>query len=89
MKCLCSLFLVLIVCVIGLQAQTREVAITVDDLPLNGAQFEPARIRKMTENFLAAIKKHQIPAVGFVNESLLYRTGETDARIAILKMWIE
>lgn len=71
------------------QTQTREVAITIDDLPLNGAQFEPARLRRMTENFLAAIKKHQIPAVGFVNESLLYRAGETDARIAILKQWIE
>lgn len=70
-------------------AQTREVAITIDDLPLNSTQFEPARIRKMTENFLAAIKKHQIPAVGFVNEGLLYRTGETEARIAILKQWIE
>lgn len=72
-----------------LYAQSREVAITIDDLPLNGAQFEPQRLRAMTSHFLTAIKKHQIPAVGFVNEILLYRTGETDARIAILKQWIE
>jgi peptidoglycan/xylan/chitin deacetylase (PgdA/CDA1 family) len=88
MKCPYLLLLLLLLAV-ELRAQTREVAITIDDLPLNGAQFEPARIRKMTENFLTAIKKHQIPVVGFVNESLLYRTGETDARIAILRMWIE
>lgn len=69
-------------------AQTREVAITIDDLPLNGAQFEPTRIRRMTDNFLVAIKKHEMPAVGFVNETLLYRTGETDARVAILKQWL-
>lgn len=86
-KYLCSLLL--LICATALCAQTKEVAITIDDLPLNGAQFEPARIRRMTDNFLAAIKKQQIPVVGFVNESLLYRTGETDARIAILKMWIE
>lgn len=83
-----SFFLLLLLSV-NLCAQTKEVAITIDDLPLNGSQFEPARLRKMTENFLAAIKKHQIPAVGFVNETLLYRTGETDARIAILKQWLE
>lgn len=70
-------------------AQTREVAITIDDLPLNGGPFDAARIRKMTDAFLAAIKKHQIPVVGFVNESLLYRNGETDARVAILKQWLE
>lgn len=60
---------------------------TIDDLPLNGQQFEVARLRAMTEKFLAGIKKFQIPAVGFVNESLLYQPNETDARIAILKSW--
>lgn len=73
---------------VSLQAQTREVAITIDDLPLNGAQFDPVRLRKMTENFLAAIKKHQIPAVGFVNERLLYHNNEAAARIAILQQWL-
>lgn len=83
-----SLILLLLLSV-DVAAQTREVAITIDDLPLNGVQFEPARIRKMTDNFLAAIKKHEMPVVGFVNESLLYRTGETDARLAVLRQWIE
>jgi peptidoglycan-N-acetylglucosamine deacetylase len=77
------------VCAAELGAQTREVAITIDDLPLNGPQFEIKRLQAMTAAFLAAIKKHQMPVVGFVNESLLYRAGETDARIAILKSWIE
>lgn len=73
----------------NLPAQEKEIAVTIDDLPLNGQQFEAARLRTMTEKFLAGIKKHQIPAVGFVNESLLYTRGETDARIAILKSWAD
>jgi len=84
-----SSFLLLFLLSVNLCAQTKEVAITIDDLPLNGAQFEPVRLRRMTENFLAAIKKHQIPAVGFVNERLLYHNSEADARIAILKLWLD
>ena len=76
---------------VGLQAQTaaqpKEVAITIDDLPLNGPQFDAGRLREMTDKILAAINKHRIPVVGFVNESLLHVAGETDARIAILKAW--
>src|SRR5215470_9704087 len=79
------------ICSVGIQSQTvmqpKEVAITIDDLPLNGPQFDAGRLRAMTDKILAAINKHQIPVVGFVNESLLYVGGETDARIAILKAW--
>jgi peptidoglycan/xylan/chitin deacetylase (PgdA/CDA1 family) len=74
---------------INLSAQEKQIAVTIDDLPLNGPQFEAARVQTMTSKFLAGIKKHQIPAVGFVNESLLYQPGETDARIAILKSWFD
>src|SRR5262245_36454492 len=38
-------------------AQTKEVAITIDDLPLNGPQFEAGRLRAMTDKILAAINK--------------------------------
>lgn len=83
---------------IRLRAQTspdapagqKEIAITIDDVPLNGPQFEIKRLRAMTDKILTGIKKHQLPAVGFVNESLLYVVpGETDARIAILKEWAD
>lgn len=75
--------------VINLSAQEKEIAVTIDDLPLNGPQFEAARLKTMTDKFLKGIKKHQIPAVGFVNESLLYQPNETDERIAILKSWTD
>ena len=95
------LFLCLAVLIVGLAtarsagpqaqgaAQTKEVAITIDDLPLNGPQFEAGRLRMMTDKILAAINNHQIPVVGFVNESLLQVPGETDARVAILKAWAD
>lgn len=74
---------------INLRAQQKEIAVTIDDLPLNGPRIELARLRAMTDKILAGLNKHRIPAVGFVNESLLYVAGETDARLGILKAWAD
>ena len=41
----------------------------------------------MTDKILSVVKKERLPVFGFVNEGLLYAAGETDARIAVLKMW--
>jgi peptidoglycan/xylan/chitin deacetylase (PgdA/CDA1 family) len=73
----------------GAAAQDKAIALTIDDLPLNGPSIEIKRLRKMTDRLLAAITKNQVPMVGFVNESLLYAPDEADARIALLKMWNE
>ena len=83
------------VCSAVLHAQSRreapptqkEIAVTVDDLPLNGPQFEIKRLRAMTDRLLSGLVEHRVQAVGFVNESLLYVPGEADARIALLKAW--
>jgi peptidoglycan-N-acetylglucosamine deacetylase len=69
------------------QPARKEIAVTIDDLPLNGPRFDLARLQTMTSRLLAGIQSHHIPVVGFVNESLLYVPGETDARIALLKAW--
>ena len=69
------------------QAAQKEIAITFDDLPLNGPRFELERLRIMTSRLLTGIERQHLPAIGFVNESLLYVPGETDARIALLKSW--
>lgn len=84
-------------CPINLQAQDvrsappqqKEIAVTIDDLPLNGPQFEIKRLQVMTDKLLSGINRYKIPVVGFVNESLLYMPNETDGRIAILKAWLE
>lgn len=65
----------------------KEVAVTIDDLPLNGPRIELDRLRAMTDKLLAGFKRNNMPVVGFVNETLLYVPGETDARLAILKSW--
>lgn len=88
---------ILFVCSIQLQAQTpgnapsqpKEIAVTIDDLPLSGPRIPLERLRAMTGKILAGIKQHQIPVVGFVNESLLYVPGEVEARIALLKQWVD
>jgi len=68
---------------------TKEIAITIDDVPLNGQRFDLSRLQTMTDKLLSGIKANRIPVIGFVNESLLYVPGETDARIALLKAWSE
>lgn len=67
--------------------QSKVIAITIDDLPLNGPRIEIHRLQTMTSKILSGIHKYQIPVVGFVNESLLYIPRETDARIALLEAW--
>jgi peptidoglycan/xylan/chitin deacetylase (PgdA/CDA1 family) len=69
------------------QAPPREIAVTIDDLPLNGPGLPLPALQAMTENLLAALKREAIPSVAFVNEGKLYRTGEVDARIALLAAW--
>lgn len=85
-----SCLMLLVLCRVGL-GQTppdrKEIAITFDDLPLNGPRFELSRLRTMTNKLLDGIHGHHIPAVGFVNESLLFVPGETDARIELLIAW--
>ena len=71
----------------GASLSPKEIAITFDDLPLNGPQFDAQRLQEMTTKLLFVIKKYQIPAVGFVNESLLYVPGQIEARINVLKQW--
>ena len=51
-------------------ANTKEIAITIDDLPFVGTTHnKPGNLRRERERFmlmLDSIKKHQVPAVGFV-----------------------
>jgi peptidoglycan-N-acetylglucosamine deacetylase len=66
----------------------REIAITFDDLPLNGPPLDLARLQAMTARLLDVVARHRIPVVGFVNEAQLYVPGEVDARIGLLERWL-
>lgn len=68
----------------------REVAVTFDDVPAQPPRRSTESLREITEGLLAAITKNAIPALGFVNEGVLYNDGELDTeRTALLKMWVD
>ena len=68
----------------------RQVAITIDDLPAGAANFMTgAEITDMTTKLLTTLRDQKVPVVGFVNEKKLFKTGEVDARIAALRMWLD
>jgi peptidoglycan-N-acetylglucosamine deacetylase len=68
----------------------RQVAITIDDLPAGMADHLPAaEITQLTAKLLGTLRDQKIPAVGFVNEKKLFKTGEVDERIRALQMWLD
>jgi len=72
-------------------APSREVAVTIDDLPtasVLGNDLQAAQ--QTTATLLAALTRNGIPAIGFVNESKLRTDGQTDPRrVALLGQWLD
>jgi peptidoglycan/xylan/chitin deacetylase (PgdA/CDA1 family) len=69
---------------------SRRVAITFDDLPIAGsvAKDEPTR-KNMTLGLLQSLARHEIPAIGFVNEVQLYDDDTLDeGRVNLLRLWV-
>lgn len=64
----------------------QQVAVTFDDLP---ASQDSVRVSEINRKLVESFTRHNIPVVGFVNESKLYMRGEMDARIALLRMWLD
>ena len=68
----------------------REVAVTFDDLPVATRAFQDDDAQaRITEKLLAAIRQHDVPAIGFVNEVKLSPRGAVDdGRVALLRRWL-
>src|SRR5882724_1483570 len=82
----CILALAWLPCV----AADRQIAITIDDLPAGAANWmSAAEINQMTAKLLTPLREQKTPAVGFVNEKKLYKTGEVDERIKALNVWLD
>lgn len=68
----------------------RTMVVTIDDLPyvnvVDGVYL--TRARAATSKILTALKKHKVPAVGFVNEHLLEHPDERESRIGLLRQWV-
>lgn len=70
-------------------AADKRIAVTIDDLPIaSTTPHELADVQRINGALLAALTRHKVEAVGFVNEDRLYRRGEVDARIAALDGWL-
>jgi peptidoglycan/xylan/chitin deacetylase (PgdA/CDA1 family) len=65
------------------------IAITFDDLPFNRPETSAAEVRAINSRIVNILTSRGIPAVGFVNEGKLYRAGENDARVNVLRLWVE
>ncbi|MEO0557905.1 MAG: polysaccharide deacetylase family protein [Bacteroidota bacterium] len=68
----------------------RTMAVTLDDVPLAGAQPPGARcdaefVRMYTDRMVRAITAAEVPAIGFVNE----RTDCPEIRDVALRQWLE
>lgn len=72
------------------QAPKRTMAVTIDDLPYVkiGEGTYLKRANEATAKILSTLKKHKVPAVGFVNEGKLEQAGEREARIELLRQWV-
>jgi peptidoglycan/xylan/chitin deacetylase (PgdA/CDA1 family) len=71
--------------------KARQMAVTVDDLPTTSAiGSDLAGAERTTRELVAALRRHDIPAIGFVNERKLYANGAVDPRrVALLQHWID
>ena len=78
------------------RAPERAVAVTFDDLPATQAGVvanDVASLQELTRKLLSAVRKHGVPAVGFVNEGKLFveggGAGDVDGRVGLLRMWLD
>ena len=88
--------LVLTAAVPDTRAIERTVAVTFDDLPATSAgsvATDTASLEDLTRRLLAVIRQHNVPAIGFVNESGLFRPAapadDVERRIGLLGMWLD
>jgi len=74
----------------SLAKASKKIAVTIDDLPFTASTNKSlAEKTALTEKLLASLKKHNIEAVGFVNEKKLLVEDEVDGHIAILEQWLK
>lgn len=71
--------------------QEKYMAVTFDDLPFQHSnQYTSDEQYKFNRQILESVKKYNIPAIGFVNESKLFVDDKLDStRLDILKLWLD
>ena len=73
------------------QPPPRTIAVTIDDLPtaaVLGHDLQAAE--RTTRDLVAALERHKVPAIGFVNERKLQPSGVVEPqRVALLERWLD
>lgn len=68
-------------------ATAENVALTFDDLPTLSLSDATSYWTQTTKKLLAGLRRHHIPAIGFVNEEKL--EDDQSARVALLRRWLD
>ncbi|WP_186756751.1 polysaccharide deacetylase family protein [Echinicola salinicaeni] len=85
-----AISLVVLFITIQSMAQEKKICITVDDLPtvsygINDIEFQ----RQITESLVNAFSRENISAIGYVNESKLYKDEKLDStKLQLLEFWL-
>ncbi|MEZ5425826.1 MAG: polysaccharide deacetylase family protein [Pyrinomonadaceae bacterium] len=87
-------FILLALIIFALQnadAQTgRQMAVTIDDLPVVVKNSRLELRQRITKKLLKHIKGAKIPAIGFVNENKLYVDGKrSKPEVDLLRQWLD
>ena len=87
---LLKLFSFTLILACSLFAQDRQIAITIDDLPVVSPRKDITTRQQITKNLLSKITKAKVPAIGFVNENKLYTNDIRDEQqVNLLRMWLK
>jgi peptidoglycan/xylan/chitin deacetylase (PgdA/CDA1 family) len=72
-------------------ASENEVAITIDDLPfVSMSKYDLNTLKVYTAKLLNSLKEKNVPAIGFVIESRLYKDNVQDTGLtSLLNMWLD
>ena len=85
----------LIICIflsltLSAAADTKYMAITIDDLPANTLPKSDQVWQQINEDILKSLTAYRVKSVGFVNENKLYTGSELNQqRIQMLRLWLQ
>src|SRR5215471_5906132 len=71
------------------QAQTRSVAVTIDDGPAVNEMTDLVRFERIARGLRTSLEAEKVPATIFINERQLNVQGQRDGRAAILQEWLD
>ena len=84
------LIILIIFSCLSSQGQTKEICITLDDLPVVSYDFKDIKFQQsIVQKLVKTFDSYNIPAIGFVNENKLYSRGKLNSeKVNLLKIWL-